>query len=232
MRTYLNKTVLFFLLFVGILFCNQPIFGQECPFGIQNCRGGCGRMIDADGDGFCDYSIKTETKDTIAETIDTIHQVSKINQNDKSSIAVITDSQNTFSITCREHLRSHFKEAFIAIPQKERKPRYQFIFYSLLTIIAYFISLLLLKLKIWSKKTHRRIWNILLLVTFFVSGILGLILVLQINYGIIPDYFMQFMQWHVDFGIGMAWISIFHVIWHFSYFKNIVRPKHQSQDCT
>lgn len=71
------------------------------------------------------------------------------------------------------------------------------------------------------KSTHRKIWNGLLLITFLVSGLLGLFLAIQINYDLKLNWFATLLYWHVEFGIAMAVISIFHLLWHLKYWKNI-----------
>lgn len=85
-------------------------------------------------------------------------------------------------------------------------------------LIGYLITWLLYKNAIITKKAHRQIWNILLLLTFVVSGLLGLVLVFQINYDLGMPIFRDLLYWHVQFGIGMAIISIIHIIWHLNYY--------------
>lgn len=241
-RSLLNKQ-LYILIFLFISFSGiNHVFSQECPFGIENCRGGCGRWIDTDGDGVCDRSSNLHIiPDTVAVKKDTVsitNTIEAVEQNqgisgvqNKGKELQQSDHPNEAEIS--EYDISEQTDTETTDPEiktTKSPPRYRMIFYSSLTIGAYLLSLLLMKLKVYKKKTHRRIWNVLLLVTFLVSGILGLILVLQINYKILSSYFLQFLQWHVDFGIGMAWISIFHIIWHFSYFKNIVRINRDAKE--
>jgi hypothetical protein len=99
--------------------------------------------------------------------------------------------------------------------------------YHLLSITAtslglYALSLLLVATKRIRKATHRRIWNILLLLSFLISCILGLVLVVQINYQIAQPLLDPFTFWHVEAGIAMTLISIFHIFWHLPYFKQII----------
>lgn len=101
---------------------------------------------------------------------------------------------------------------------------YFFIHIVFILITFYLVSLLISKKK-KKKSQHRKIWNILLLITFLISGIFGILLVLRINYGIeIPSY-SNLLFWHVEFGIAMTIISIFHITWHWKYFKNIIIKK-------
>jgi len=58
---------------------------------------------------------------------------------------------------------------------------YFFIHIMFILITFYFVSLLISKKK-KKMRQHRKIWNILLLITFLISGIFGILLVLRINY--------------------------------------------------
>ncbi len=232
-KTYgvqLLKLVFSLIFLLALTFLNHPdAFAQDCPFGIENCRGGCGRWIDNDGDGICDKSLKsfilpdtiknidtsqsgninTKVKDTFKLPDNHENQTNKRKKNFTGKITIISsDNFDRRGLTAISHKAPH---------------RYNLILYSGLTIGFYLLSLLLLYLKVFTKKIHRRIWNVLLLMTFLISGLLGLLLVVQINYKILSSWFIRFLHWHVDFGIAMALISVFHIIWHFTYFRNFFR---------
>ena len=96
---------------------------------------------------------------------------------------------------------------------------------SLFLIFLYVLSHILSKKNIISIGNHRKLWNILLLVTFLVSGILGILLVIKINFGIAIPLPFNILFWHVEAGIAMAVISIFHILWHWTYFKNLITIK-------
>jgi hypothetical protein len=98
---------------------------------------------------------------------------------------------------------------------------YSLILISGLSIGLYLISFFLAKYKVIEIRIHRKIWNILLIATFLVTGLLGLFMVVQLNYSLKVSWFKPLLSWHVNFGIGMALISIFHVLWHWSYIKKI-----------
>lgn len=69
---------------------------------------------------------------------------------------------------------------------------------------------------------HRRLWNILLLITFLVTAILGLLLTVQINYKLEWPVINTLLKLHVDFGIGMSLVALFHLLWNWNYYKNII----------
>ena len=88
----------------------------------------------------------------------------------------------------------------------------------IITILAYFTTWLFTTWEIFSLKTHRKFWNCLLLVTFLVSGILGLLGVVKINYKLHFPHYDQLMLWHVSFGIALVVIAFFHLAWHLKYY--------------
>jgi len=98
---------------------------------------------------------------------------------------------------------------------------YFFIHIVFILITLYLVSLLISKKK-KKMRQHRKIWNILLLIAFLISGIFGILLVLKISYGIEIPLYSDLLFWHVEFGIAMTIISIFHITWHWKYFKNMI----------
>lgn len=91
------------------------------------------------------------------------------------------------------------------------------------SLLLYLLTFFLSRKEKISRSTHRKIWNVLLLITFLVTGLLGLFLVVQFNYEMRLDWFSSLLYWHVEFGIGMAFISIFHVLWHLKYFTALFK---------
>jgi spermidine synthase len=89
---------------------------------------------------------------------------------------------------------------------------------SIITILAYFTTWLFAKWEIFPLKLHRKFWNYLLLVTFLISGLIGLLSVVKINYKLEIPHYDQLLKWHVAFGIAMVVISIFHLSWHLKYY--------------
>lgn len=100
---------------------------------------------------------------------------------------------------------------------------YQTIPILLVLIILYIISILLVKFKKITLLSQRRFWNIVLLVTFLVSGILGLVLAISIDQKINLSWYLSFLNLHVKFGIAMSLVSIFHLLWHLPYYKTILK---------
>lgn len=93
----------------------------------------------------------------------------------------------------------------------------------ILVIASYSISFLLSHLGIINRIAHRKFWNVMLLITFLVTGLLGLILVIKINYKLEIPFYDSLMNYHVDFGIAMAVIGFFHFTWHLNYYLQLFR---------
>ena len=102
---------------------------------------------------------------------------------------------------------------------------YYFLPISLILIFFYVLGSFMVKKKVISLVNHRKIWNILLLITFFISGILGILLLLRLDFGWVIPLPFNILFWHVEAGIAMTVISVFHIIWHWPYFKKLFKFK-------
>jgi len=109
--------------------------------------------------------------------------------------------------------------------QKQGGMVYHFLPISFLLTLLYLTSHVLSQKKIISIVNHRKFWNILLLITFLISAIFGILLVIRINSGKITPLRFNVLFWHVEMGIAMTAISIFHILWHWAYFKNLFNIK-------
>jgi len=99
---------------------------------------------------------------------------------------------------------------------------YHLISIGLLLILSYLVSLLMVRLQLLSIAHHRRFWNNLLLLFFLSTALLGLLLVVKVNYKLDISWIETALQWHVDLGIGFAFVSFFHLSWHLGYFKKLI----------
>lgn len=95
---------------------------------------------------------------------------------------------------------------------------YHFSIIFFLVIICYILTW---QLKVKGKITlvdHRRFWNFVLLLSFLVSGILGLIMAFAIDFEMPLKWYAFVLWFHVEAGIIMATVSVFHVLWHLRYY--------------
>ena len=90
-------------------------------------------------------------------------------------------------------------------------------------ILLYALTFLLYRAGIILKKTHRQLWNTGLLLTFFLTAVLGLLLAVQVNYKLEIPWIKELLVWHVDFGIGMSIIAVFHFTWHWRYYRDLLK---------
>jgi len=102
---------------------------------------------------------------------------------------------------------------------------YYFLILFFLVFDLYFISNYLVKIQKISLITHRRLWNVILLISFLVSGILGLILAALISLKISVLWYQSLLWIHVEFGIVMALVAIIHALWHLPYYLSLLKKK-------
>ena len=94
--------------------------------------------------------------------------------------------------------------------------------------LIYAASFILHRTKKIKVYTHRKIWNVLLLATFLVTGVFGLILTIQLDYALPFSIPIDLLFWHVEAGVAMTLISVFHVGWHLKYYRNLVRSRRRT----
>ncbi|MBR3578261.1 MAG: hypothetical protein IKN98_05720 [Bacteroidales bacterium] len=111
--------------------------------------------------------------------------------------------------------------------QEEKKSSSPYHVYLILgiTLLLYLISFILVKVNVWTKVTHRKVWNVALSVTFLASCLLGLLLAIFIHHGYRPQNYLLLLKLHVWFGIAMTVIAFFHALWHINYFKTIFKKR-------
>ncbi len=97
-------------------------------------------------------------------------------------------------------------------------------------LVLYLLTYLMVRLEILKISVHRQIWNILLLTSFLVTASLGLILAIEVNYKLKIIDIDQMLVWHVDFGIGMAMIAIFHFLWHWTYYIRLFNKRSKTPE--
>lgn len=100
---------------------------------------------------------------------------------------------------------------------------------AVITLLLYFTTLIFARWDIFPLKLHRKFWNYLLLVSFLVSGLIGILSVIKVNYKLeIPKY-ETYLQWHVSFGISLVFIAFFHLSWHLKYYFRFSRKSAQRE---
>jgi spermidine synthase len=87
--------------------------------------------------------------------------------------------------------------------------------------VLYLISYIFYRNGFYNQQDHRKLWNLILATAFLLAALAGIFLALQINYKWNVPFIKTILKWHVECGIGLAFIGIYHVLWHLSYFRNI-----------
>ncbi len=180
--------------------------------------------------------LKTKTVNEIAELyqinsnelVRKISEYLKTNVRPKDSFQLLHDNYGLEPSVAKDIAVSIKTGQPVATPEEGniKKGRvYHLLPISLSLILLYIVSHVLSKRNIISIVNHRKIWNALLLVTFLISGILGVLLVIRINFSAVIPLPFNILFWHVEVGIAMMVISMFHILWHWAYFKNLFMIK-------
>ncbi len=229
-----------FLLLITFLLTILYAYPQEFSCPQVDCTGQCGAFVDANNDGFCDHGqlseMVREAQRKLKEQREAKAAVSekaekKISEETKPAATAPTENPVCEPTTTDSAEQQENEAAFDNIsdesnqhePTAKKTSKYHLLSITFSLIIIYLISLLLVKKNIITKKLNHKIWNTALALAFLVSGILGMVLVFWINYDIRPDCYMTVKILHVEFGIAMAVITIFHLLWHFNYYKTIFK---------
>ena len=210
----MNMKKIISILILLILIAGATLAFEDCPHDEADCAfpGECSRYIDTDDDGICDKS-QPAPEDRIEEGNEEIIE-EEVREASEGVLVVEVKSESDAQV-------SEMPEA----GKNKTKATYDLLLIFLVLIVLYSISYILSRKKILKVATHRKIWNIILLVSFLSSGLLGVLLVIRINYGIEVPLPFNVLYWHVETGIAMFIISLFHTFWHGAYFKRLLKIK-------
>lgn len=221
-----NIFVLFMVLCSPVLAQNSDF---KCPWNEVDCPGKCGRFFDGNSDGFCDYRIlSAQIENVVDETNIKV-------ETPKTNISKANTTQSKDSVVDSPADTAAKKASTQQVKQPKSTPvsnkrSYSLLLISLLCFGLYGFTSYLMELKVFRKFVHRRIWNVLLLLTFLGSAVLGIMLVVLINYDMRSELFLDYLYWHVQVGIAMSVIALIHIVWHWKYFRNLFSRKTKT-DC-
>ncbi|MBN2362580.1 hypothetical protein JXL83_00440 [candidate division WOR-3 bacterium] len=217
---------------------------NTCPYGETDCPGLCGRFFDSDSDGICDFSqLSPEERRMIPDTAQKLQDTASEIQNEimtpenggristETTEAQADTVSDCYSAVLSNDPASESESLQIVESNDEENKgdlfgkKYHFLPIAVVLTLIFFFSRLLVKLKIISRQFHLKIWNFALFLTFAVSFILAIMLILQANSGKRLDAWFDLLYWHVETASAMAVISLFHMAWHGSYIRNIFKRK-------
>jgi spermidine synthase len=85
-------------------------------------------------------------------------------------------------------------------------------------ILLYLVSYFFYRIGYFSLQLHRKFWNLVLALAFFLTAGAGLFVALQMNYKWNISFIKEILRWHVEFGIGLAAMGLIHFFWHLNYY--------------
>lgn len=242
------KSILIPIIFL-ICLSNSIIAQSLCRFNSIDCINGCGRFVDNNGDGFCDLGllskllkvndtskIVSDTSKVVTNDTIKVNDAKVFSNNETKANKIVIETKNYKQSTIdSQQTNDTAKIVIVADNQdnqnnstnskKEKKKPYDLISISLATFALYLFTLFLSKKKVISKRSHRQVWNVILLTTFLVSCLFGFFLVIQINYHFALKIIKTIIYWHVQVGIAMTLIAVFHFLWHLKYYLNMLKSK-------
>ena len=194
-RKYLRLSFLIAIILIFLSLNLNVCAWENCPFG----------EVNESYPGTCGRYIDTDN--------DNICDLSQPSPEDREKIKEENNNEINSSINS------------IAQTKSNSGINYYFVPIAVILFIIYLTTLFLSRKKKIKLSKHRKIWNFILLITFLISGTFGLILAIIISYGIRLSFYSDLLFWHVEMGISMAIISIFHILWHLKYFKKMFQMK-------
>ena len=223
---------------------------DDCPKGVTElCTGACSRFIDTNGDGYCDHSQPEPTSSTTADTVAASPATSVAASSSATGSSVADVAAMALAATglgtsttlpsgpggdlsgagsTATEPQSGGGDAAIAPPAAAASTptvMYNVSPIAVVFFVVYAVSFVLYRTRRIRGATHRKIWNVLLLLTFLVTGVLGLLLTIRLNYGWRVNLPVDMLFWHVETGIVMSLISFFHIGWHLKYYRSLLRKR-------
>ena len=107
--------------------------------------------------------------------------------------------------------------------QAQSRNQYPLFIIIITTSLLYSVTYILAQNKTITMMMHKKIWNSVLTVVFLATSIFGIMLIMRINSGNTASPPFNVMYWHVVTGIVMMTVSVFHIGWHWRYYKNLFK---------
>ncbi|EKF86685.1 DUF4405 domain-containing protein [Methanobacterium formicicum] len=176
---------------------------NDCPYGLLNdpYPGQCPRYLDTNQNNICDHSESPSSGSLNNSSITT--QANENSANDKNS------TNNSFSDI--QQARSVPSQSYNLIP------------IATTTLILYLITYLLYLEDRLKRNIYYVIWKYVLMASFIVTGVTGLILTIFINYGIQSSWNLTIDFWHAEFAIIMAVSTLLHIHLYWKQVKRVFK---------
>ncbi|MBN1630380.1 MAG: hypothetical protein JW990_11495 [Thermoleophilia bacterium] len=96
-------------------------------------------------------------------------------------------------------------------------------------LLVYAASFALYRTKRIRVTTHRKIWNVLLLGSFLVVASFGLTMAIRRDYVLLFSVPFNLIFWHVEAGVVMTVVSVFHLSWHLTYYRDLFKRAREKE---
>ncbi len=197
----------------------------SCPRGRINCAypGECHSYIDTNRDYICDRSQSKPVSTVTTTPVSSVTITPSVTTTGpENSVSDITGSQennaDTGNINGAEGAAKTGNRSYYFIP----------IFAAL--VVLYGLTWMLSVRKIIRYQAHRKIWNVILLISALVSALLGVFLTINVDFNTNITLPFNMLFWHVEAGIAMGIVAVFHICWHWRYFAKIFRVADRSKE--
>ena len=87
---------------------------------------------------------------------------------------------------------------------------YDILLPALPVLFGYLLTYTLYRTDLMKKSFHVNVWNFIIGCSFLISGLAGFILLILLDMRIALPVSAQLLYWHVEFGITVAIVTIFH----------------------
>ncbi len=190
------------LLFVVLLTPIAIYAWDDCPYGLIDdpFPGQCPRYVDTNQDDICDHS-----------------QSSSVSSSDNSS----TSSEKKPGRESGKNGNNSSSD----IQASKSVPRinYYLIPLTITTIIIYLITYLFYLEGRLRRRIFYKIWSNALNMSFMVTGVTGLVMVIMINSGIQTSWNLTISFWHAEFAILMAITTLIHIHLYWKQVKKVFK---------
>jgi hypothetical protein len=230
-----------FILTLAVAFIVVPLADKAsaatntCPKGRSHCAypGQCSLYIDQNNDGYCDRGLPVTTntpKAAVGSTSQNTNVASSKQDastaNQPVATAGVAANANTTAQANNTVINKIAVDAQPAV--SSAAPALADSIYHTIPVIAfsaglYGLTYVLMRKKIISLQVHRKIWNLVLLIMAVICSLLGLFLMLEIDFRMNIPLPFNMTFWHVEAGAVMGVISVFHILWHWKYFGKMLK---------
>lgn len=198
------------------------VSAASCPYGVAYCPapGQCHHYIDLNGDGQCDLSLSQVNTQTSTTSTGSSSQTST-QHSSSSSGSSGADIQNGNS----DHTNA--SATTVQDPSSgvggTTGNEYHILPVSILLLGAYFFTYYLFSKGILKPKTHKRLWNLILIGGSLGASVTGVLLIFMINMGIGLAYREGLAYWHVELALLMVIVTLIHFQIYRKPFKNMFK---------